>query len=47
MVTAITVTVLLGLPAGVVGAVRQDRWPDYVLSVLVVGLLAIPTSGWA
>jgi ABC-type dipeptide/oligopeptide/nickel transport system permease component len=42
MATAITLTVLLGLPAGVLGAVRQNRWPDYLLSLLVVGLLAIP-----
>lgn len=39
---AIAVTILLGIPAGVVAAVRQGRWPDYALSLLVVGLLAIP-----
>ena len=42
MAAAITLTILLGLPAGVLGAVRQNRWPDYLLSLLVVGLLAIP-----
>jgi ABC-type dipeptide/oligopeptide/nickel transport system permease component len=42
LATAITLTVLLGLPAGVLGAVRQNRWPDYLLSLVVVGLLAIP-----
>lgn len=42
MAAAITLTVVLGLPAGVLGAVRQNRWPDYLLSLLVVGLLAIP-----
>jgi ABC-type dipeptide/oligopeptide/nickel transport system permease component len=42
MATAITLTVLLGLPAGVLGAVRQNHWPDYLLSLVVVGLLAIP-----
>ena len=42
MATAITLTVLLGLPAGMLGAVQQSRWPDYLLSLLVVGLLAIP-----
>ena len=42
MATAITLTVVIGLPAGVLGAVRQNRWPDYLLSLLVVGLLAIP-----
>jgi ABC-type dipeptide/oligopeptide/nickel transport system permease component len=42
MATAITLTVLLGLPAGVLGAVQQNRWPDYLLSLVVVALLAIP-----
>lgn len=42
MASAILTTVLLGLPAGVVAAVYQNRWPDYVLSSLVVALLAIP-----
>ena len=39
---AILVTVLIGIPAGVVAAVRQRSWIDHVISVLVVGLLAIP-----
>ena len=42
MAAAITLTVLLGLPAGMVAAVRHNGWPDYLLSLLVVGLLAIP-----
>jgi ABC-type dipeptide/oligopeptide/nickel transport system permease component len=42
MGAAIALTVALGLPAGVLAAVRQNRWPDYLLSLLVVGLLAIP-----
>jgi ABC-type dipeptide/oligopeptide/nickel transport system permease component len=42
MGAAILATILVGLPAGVVGAVEQNRWPDYLLSMLVVGLLAIP-----
>src|SRR5262245_3423673 len=42
MATAIGLTVLLGLPTGVLAAVRQNRWPDYLLSLLVAGLLAIP-----
>ena len=39
---AIAVTVLIGIPAGVLAAVRQRSWVDYLLSLLVVGLLAIP-----
>ena len=49
MATAITLTVLLGLPAGVLGAVRQNRWPDYLLSLVVVLMLIVALSvdrGW-
>jgi ABC-type dipeptide/oligopeptide/nickel transport system permease component len=42
MAAAILTTILIGLPVGVVSAVTQNRWPDYLLSLLVVGLLAIP-----
>ena len=40
--SAILVTIAIGIPAGVLAAVRQRSWIDYVLSLLVVGLLAIP-----
>ena len=39
---AILVTILLGIPAGVLAALRQGSWIDYALSFAVVGLLAIP-----
>ena len=42
MVAAILTTIVVGLPAGIVSAVTQNRWPDYLLSLFVVGLLAIP-----
>jgi ABC-type dipeptide/oligopeptide/nickel transport system permease component len=42
MISAILTTVIIGLPAGIVAAVYQNRWPDYVLSSIVVALLAIP-----
>jgi ABC-type dipeptide/oligopeptide/nickel transport system permease component len=45
MAAAILTTIVVGLPAGVVAAVSAatgNRWPDYVLSLFVVGLLAIP-----
>ena len=39
---AILVTIAVGIPAGVLAAVRHRSWIDYALSLLVVGLLAIP-----
>jgi len=42
MACAIGLTIVIGLPAGVLAAVYQDRWPDYLLSFFVVGLLAVP-----
>lgn len=39
---AILVTIAIGIPAGVLAAVRRGGWIDSVLSLLVVGLLAIP-----
>ncbi|MBI1777186.1 MAG: ABC transporter permease [Proteobacteria bacterium] len=42
MTTSILTTVALGLPAGVIAAVYQNRWPDYALSAFVVALLAVP-----
>jgi len=42
MSSAILVTIILGLPAGIIAAVKQNKWPDYLLSFLVVGLLAVP-----
>lgn len=42
MTSAILTTVAIGLPAGVIAAVYQNRWPDYLLSSLVVALLAVP-----
>ncbi len=42
MLSAILVTVVIGVPAGVVAAVYHDRWPDHVLTGFVVALLAIP-----
>jgi len=40
--SAIFLTVLVGIPAGVLAAAYHNRWPDYSISFLVVGLLAIP-----
>jgi ABC-type dipeptide/oligopeptide/nickel transport system permease component len=42
MLSSILVTVLIGVPSGVVAAVYHDRWPDHVLTGIVVALLAVP-----
>ena len=39
---AIGLTILVGIPAGVVAAALHDRWPDLVVSSVVVALLAVP-----
>lgn len=40
--TSILLTVLIGIPAGVIAAANRNRWPDLAISFTVVGLLAIP-----
>lgn len=42
MVASILVTILIGIPAGVVAAAYQNRWPDLAISSTVVAFLAIP-----
>jgi ABC-type dipeptide/oligopeptide/nickel transport system permease component len=40
--SAIGLTILIGLPAGVAAASLQDRWPDLAISGGVVAALAVP-----
>lgn len=40
--SAMALTILLGIPAGVAAAAMHDRWPDLVVSSVVVGFLATP-----
>jgi ABC-type dipeptide/oligopeptide/nickel transport system permease component len=40
--TSILLTVVVGIPAGVVAAANRNRWPDLAISLTVVGLLAVP-----
>jgi ABC-type dipeptide/oligopeptide/nickel transport system permease component len=42
MASAILVTVVVGIPAGVAAAAWQNRWPDVLISGAVVLLLAVP-----
>jgi ABC-type dipeptide/oligopeptide/nickel transport system permease component len=42
MFSAILMTIVVGIPAGVTAAASQNRWPDAAISTAVVALLAIP-----
>lgn len=42
MASAIGTTILLGVPAGIVAGATQGRWPDLLISSLVIALLAVP-----
>ena len=42
-VLATIVSVLLAIPLGMVAAVRQDTWVDYLVRVVSIGGLAIPS----
>jgi ABC-type dipeptide/oligopeptide/nickel transport system permease component len=42
MVSSILLTILVGIPAGVVAGANQGRWPDLLVSSVVVTLLAVP-----
>lgn len=39
---AIGLTILFGIPSGVIAAANRNRWPDYAISFVVVALLAVP-----
>jgi peptide/nickel transport system permease protein len=41
-VFALVLSVVIGLPAGVVSAVRSGRWPDYAVRIPTVLLMAVP-----
>lgn len=38
-----SLSIVLGIPLGVVAAVYQDKWPDYVIRMILVGGLSIPS----
>ena len=39
---AIALTIIVGIPAGILAASWQHRWPDFTVSAGVVALLAVP-----
>ncbi|MDH3604525.1 MAG: ABC transporter permease [Candidatus Tectomicrobia bacterium] len=42
-IAAVVVTSLIGIPLGTLAAIRQDSWLDYVVRVISIGGLAIPS----
>src|SRR5215472_2007177 len=45
-IAATLVSIIIAIPLGTVAAIRQDTWVDYVVRVVSIGGLAIP-SFWA
>ena len=41
-VLQIILSTILAIPVGIIAAVKQDSWADYVLRIASIGLLAIP-----
>lgn len=39
---AMTLAVLIGVPAGLLAAVYRDRWPDYLSRVVALGAISMP-----
>jgi peptide/nickel transport system permease protein len=42
-IIATVIAVLLAIPLGVIAAVNQDRWPDYVIRIFSIAGLAMPS----
>ena len=42
-VMASFLSLILGIPSGVVAAIKQDRWQDYLIRIILVGGLSIPS----
>ncbi len=40
---ALAVSVIIGLPAGIIAALARNRWPDYFLSIFAVAGIAMPS----
>src|SRR5213594_739065 len=46
-ISATIVSVLIAIPLGMLAAIRQDTWVDYLVRVVSIGGLAIPSFGSA
>ncbi|MGL4494792.1 MAG: ABC transporter permease [Beijerinckiaceae bacterium] len=42
VIAAMTIAILIGIPAGLAAAVWRDRWPDYVSRVMALGAISMP-----
>jgi len=42
-IMSFTLAIVMGIPSGILAAVYQDRWPDYLIRVILVGGLSIPS----
>lgn len=42
-IMAFSLSLILGIPAGIFCALYHDKWPDYVIRVVMVGGLSIPS----
>ena len=42
-ILATIVSVIIAIPLGTIAAIRQDTWMDYVVRVISIGGLAIPS----
>ena len=45
-IMTVGLSVVVAIPTGVIAAVNQDKWPDYLIRIVLVGGLSIP-SFWA
>jgi len=41
------ISILIGLPAGIIAALARNRWPDYVSSIVAVSGVAMPSFWFA
>ena len=40
---AFLISIFLGIPLGIIAALHQDKWPDYLIRTILVGGLSIPS----
>jgi peptide/nickel transport system permease protein len=45
-IMTVALSVVVAIPTGVIAAVKQDKWPDYLIRIILVGGLSVP-SFWA